>query len=74
MVSRGGRSACRLDLDELLDSRGQTRWPLVAQDAAGCRLVQEALDLGSRGAIELAHELEGHVLEAAMCHLGNQRN
>eukprot|EP00490_Sorites_sp_Unknown_P012544 CAMPEP_0114665278 /NCGR_PEP_ID=MMETSP0191-20121206/30469_1 /TAXON_ID=126664 /ORGANISM="Sorites sp." /LENGTH=410 /DNA_ID=CAMNT_0001909903 /DNA_START=84 /DNA_END=1316 /DNA_ORIENTATION=+ len=33
----------------------------------GCRLVQEALETGSREAAELAVELEGHVLEAAMC-------
>lgn len=45
--------------------RGQV-WRL-SRDAVGCRLVQEALELGSKGVVDLAHELQGHVLEAVMC-------
>ncbi|CAK9105045.1 Pumilio homolog 6 [Durusdinium trenchii] len=45
--------------------RGQV-WHL-SRDAAGCRIVQEALEVGGREAVDLARELEGHVLEAVMC-------
>ena len=42
-----------------------------SRDAAGCRLVQDVLELGTRDAADLAKELHGHVLEAAMCPYGN---
>ena len=55
-------------------SRNITGVPLAAtghvwawsRNDLGCRLVQEALETGGREAAELATELEGHVLEAAM--------
>lgn len=45
--------------------RGQV-WRL-SRDAVGCRVVQDALELGSREASDVANELQGHVLEAVMC-------
>ncbi|CAK9058710.1 Maternal protein pumilio [Durusdinium trenchii] len=71
------RCSCNFTIDELRVElrrnrasgmqrlRGQV-WRL-SRDAAGCRLVQEALESGGREAVELAHELQGHVLEAVMC-------
>lgn len=69
--------APKVDLDEL---RAQLKEDPVAalqmmkghvwawsRNDLGCRLVQEALETGGREAAELATELEGHVLEAAMC-------
>lgn len=73
----GASNSRDLTLDELRDElhrnpvqgiqclRGQV-WRL-SRDAVGCRLVQEALELGSKGVVDLAHELQGHVLEAVMC-------
>lgn len=49
--------------------KGQV-WRL-SRDANGCRVVQEALELGSRGVTDLANELQGHVLEAVMCPYAN---
>lgn len=49
--------------------KGQV-WRL-SRDANGCRLVQEALELGSRDVTDLANELQGHVLEAVMCPYAN---
>jgi len=45
-------------------------WSL-SRDPVGCRLVQEALELGNKDAAALAQELRGHVLEAAMCSHAN---
>ena len=71
------RCSCNFTIDELRVElrrnrasgmqrlRGQV-WRL-SRDAAGCRLVQEALELGGREAVDLAHELQGHVLEAVTC-------
>lgn len=69
--------APKVDLDEL---RAQLKEDPVAalqmmkghvwawsRNDLGCRLVQEALETGGREAAELATELEGHVLGAAMC-------
>ena len=42
-----------------------------SRNEIGCRLVQEALELGTREAAELAAELEGHVLEAVTCPYAN---
>lgn len=39
-------------------------WSLTRHEQ-GCRVVQNALELGNKQAAELARELEGHVLEAA---------
>ena len=41
-------------------------WPW-SRNEMGCRLVQEALELGTREAAELATEMHGHVLEAVTC-------
>lgn len=49
--------------------KGQV-WRL-SRDANGCRVVQEALELGSRDVTDLANELQGHVLEAVMCPYAN---
>lgn len=76
-VERSERSSCDLTIDELRvelrrnTARGMQRlrgqvWRL-SRDAAGCRLVQEALELGGRETVDLAHELQGHVLEAVTC-------
>eukprot|EP00438_Fugacium_kawagutii_P003656 Skav224226 [mRNA] locus=scaffold939:1182574:1185374:+ [translate_table: standard] len=49
--------------------RGQV-WRL-SRDPVGCRVVQDALELGSREASDVANELQGHVLEAVMCPYAN---
>ncbi|CAK9062604.1 unnamed protein product [Durusdinium trenchii] len=42
-----------------------------SRNETGCRLVQEALEMGTREAAELAAELQGHVLEAVTCPYAN---
>ena len=77
----GGAGGAPMSIDELRAElrrdpnsgiqclRGQV-WRL-SRDANGCRVVQEALELGSRDVTDLANELQGHVLEAVMCPYAN---